>query len=115
MSALESGVNSLSNSMYRWKQLTGLILKVSSVLTLIASGPKSLRLLFPIFTVTGVRISALQVFSLALILHIFTCAEFSLWCFDITMLVQDAGVEIDPLGDLSTEVERKLGQLVLEK
>ena len=28
---------------------------------------------------------------------------------------QDAGVEIDPLGDLNTEAERKLGQLVLEK
>ncbi|KAI6679133.1 hypothetical protein NL676_033014 [Syzygium grande] len=30
-------------------------------------------------------------------------------------MLKDAGVEIDPLGDLSTEVERKLGQLVLEK
>lgn len=29
--------------------------------------------------------------------------------------LQDAGVEIDPLGDLNTETERKLGQLVLEK
>jgi hypothetical protein len=31
------------------------------------------------------------------------------------MFVQDAGVEVDPLGDLNTELERKLGQLVLEK
>ena len=31
------------------------------------------------------------------------------------MFVQDAGVEVDPLGDLNTEAERKLGQLVLEK
>lgn len=31
------------------------------------------------------------------------------------IIVQDAGVEIDPLGDLNTESERKLGQLVLEK
>ncbi|XP_030475496.2 aspartate--tRNA ligase 2, cytoplasmic-like [Syzygium oleosum] len=30
-------------------------------------------------------------------------------------MLKDAGVEIDPLGDFSTEVERKLGQLVLEK
>ncbi|KAL3747968.1 hypothetical protein ACJRO7_016739 [Eucalyptus globulus] len=30
-------------------------------------------------------------------------------------MLKDAGVEIDPLGDLNTEVERKLGQLVLEK
>ncbi|CAL9016648.1 unnamed protein product, partial [Prunus brigantina] len=30
-------------------------------------------------------------------------------------LVQDAGVEVDPMGDLNTEAERKLGQLVLEK
>ncbi|CAL5340623.1 unnamed protein product [Camellia sinensis] len=30
------------------------------------------------------------------------------------MLNQEAGVEIDPLGDLNTESERKLGQLVLE-
>ncbi|XP_044472368.1 aspartate--tRNA ligase 2, cytoplasmic-like [Mangifera indica] len=30
-------------------------------------------------------------------------------------MLKDAGVEIDPLGDLSTEAERKLGQLVLEK
>jgi hypothetical protein len=29
--------------------------------------------------------------------------------------VQDAGVEVDPFGDLNTESERKLGQLVLEK
>ena len=29
--------------------------------------------------------------------------------------VQDASVEVDPLGDLNTEAERKLGQLVLEK
>ncbi|EYU29913.1 hypothetical protein MIMGU_mgv1a018492mg, partial [Erythranthe guttata] len=27
----------------------------------------------------------------------------------------EAGVEVDPLGDLSTETERKLGQLILEK
>ena len=31
------------------------------------------------------------------------------------MCLQEAGVEADPLGDLNTEVERKLGQLVLEK
>jgi hypothetical protein len=30
-------------------------------------------------------------------------------------LLQEAGVEIDPYGDLNTESERKLGQLVLEK
>ncbi|THF93955.1 hypothetical protein TEA_002024 [Camellia sinensis var. sinensis] len=29
--------------------------------------------------------------------------------------LKEAGVEIDPLGDLNTESERKLGQLVLEK
>ncbi|CAL2253335.1 unnamed protein product [Prunus armeniaca] len=29
--------------------------------------------------------------------------------------VQDAGVKVDPMGDLNTEAERKLGQLVLEK
>jgi len=29
--------------------------------------------------------------------------------------LQDAGVEIDPFGDLNTESERKLGQLVSEK
>ncbi|KDP45573.1 hypothetical protein JCGZ_17180 [Jatropha curcas] len=29
--------------------------------------------------------------------------------------VQEAGVEVDPFGDLNTEAERKLGQLVLEK
>jgi len=29
--------------------------------------------------------------------------------------VQDVGVEIEPFGDLNTEAERKLGQLVLEK
>ncbi|KAK9266563.1 hypothetical protein L1049_021496 [Liquidambar formosana] len=30
-------------------------------------------------------------------------------------MLQDAGVNVDPLGDLNTEAERKLGQLVLEK
>ncbi|XP_054799386.1 aspartate--tRNA ligase 2, cytoplasmic [Prosopis cineraria] len=30
-------------------------------------------------------------------------------------MLKDAGVDIDPLGDLNTESERKLGQLVLEK
>lgn len=30
-------------------------------------------------------------------------------------MLKDAGVEVDPLGDLNTELERKLGQLVLEK
>ncbi|ESQ50911.1 hypothetical protein EUTSA_v10023019mg [Eutrema salsugineum] len=30
-------------------------------------------------------------------------------------MLKDAGVEINPLGDLNTESERKLGQLVLEK
>ncbi|KAG6608188.1 Aspartate--tRNA ligase 2, cytoplasmic, partial [Cucurbita argyrosperma subsp. sororia] len=30
-------------------------------------------------------------------------------------MLKDGGVEIDPLGDLNTEAERKLGQLVLEK
>lgn len=33
----------------------------------------------------------------------------------ICAFCQDAGVEIDPLGDLNTESERKLGQLVAEK
>uniref|UniRef100_A0A7N2RES1 aspartate--tRNA ligase n=1 Tax=Quercus lobata TaxID=97700 RepID=A0A7N2RES1_QUELO len=30
-------------------------------------------------------------------------------------MLKDAGVEVDPLGDLNTEAERKLGQLVPEK
>ncbi|QHO52398.1 Aspartate--tRNA ligase 2, cytoplasmic [Arachis hypogaea] len=30
-------------------------------------------------------------------------------------MLKDAGVEIEPFGDLNTEAERKLGQLVLEK
>lgn len=30
-------------------------------------------------------------------------------------MLKEAGIEIDPLGDLNTEMERKLGQLVLEK
>ncbi|CAB4307472.1 unnamed protein product [Prunus armeniaca] len=30
-------------------------------------------------------------------------------------LKKDAGVKVDPMGDLNTEAERKLGQLVLEK
>ncbi|KAL4531324.1 hypothetical protein Ndes2526B_g04550 [Nannochloris sp. 'desiccata'] len=30
-------------------------------------------------------------------------------------MLQDAGVEVDPLGDLNTEIERKLGKLVKEK
>ncbi|KAH0986350.1 hypothetical protein GBA52_013527 [Prunus armeniaca] len=30
-------------------------------------------------------------------------------------MLKDAGVEVDPMGDLNTEAERKLGQLVLEK
>ncbi|PON65615.1 Aspartyl-tRNA synthetase, archaeal-type [Parasponia andersonii] len=30
-------------------------------------------------------------------------------------MLKDAGVEVDPLGDLNTESERKLGKLVLEK
>ncbi|KAL4597137.1 hypothetical protein ACB092_12G214300 [Castanea dentata] len=30
-------------------------------------------------------------------------------------MLKDGGVEVDPLGDLNTEAERKLGQLVLEK
>ncbi|GLJ17295.1 hypothetical protein SUGI_0300190 [Cryptomeria japonica] len=30
-------------------------------------------------------------------------------------ILKDAGIEIDPLGDLNTETERKLGQLVREK
>lgn len=29
--------------------------------------------------------------------------------------LQEAGVEIEPFGDLNTEAERKLGKLVLEK
>ncbi|WZZ81631.1 hypothetical protein YC2023_102203 [Brassica napus] len=32
-----------------------------------------------------------------------------------TQMLKEAGVEVDPLGDLNTESERKLGQLVLEK
>jgi len=28
---------------------------------------------------------------------------------------QEAGIDVDPLGDLNTENERKLGRLVLEK
>uniref|UniRef100_A0A7N2N4Y4 aspartate--tRNA ligase n=1 Tax=Quercus lobata TaxID=97700 RepID=A0A7N2N4Y4_QUELO len=34
---------------------------------------------------------------------------------DGIQMLKDAGVEVDPLGDLNTEAERKLGQLVLEK
>lgn len=34
---------------------------------------------------------------------------------ELNSLAQEAGIEIDPLGDLNTEMERKLGQLVLEK
>ncbi|PRQ28099.1 putative aspartate--tRNA ligase [Rosa chinensis] len=30
-------------------------------------------------------------------------------------MLKEAGVEVDPTGDLNTEAERKLGQLVLEK
>lgn len=30
-------------------------------------------------------------------------------------MLKEAGIEIDPFGDLNTEIERKLGQLVLEK
>ncbi|XP_047322277.1 LOW QUALITY PROTEIN: aspartate--tRNA ligase 2, cytoplasmic-like [Impatiens glandulifera] len=30
-------------------------------------------------------------------------------------MLKEAGVEVDPLGDLNTEIERKLGQLVFEK
>ncbi|WRX13630.1 Aminoacyl-tRNA synthetase [Theobroma cacao] len=30
-------------------------------------------------------------------------------------MLKDAGMEVDPLGDLNTDAERKLGQLVLEK
>ncbi|OMO73501.1 Aspartyl/Asparaginyl-tRNA synthetase, class IIb [Corchorus olitorius] len=30
-------------------------------------------------------------------------------------MLKDAGMEVDPLGDLNTEAERKLGQLVLDK
>ena len=30
-------------------------------------------------------------------------------------MLKEAGEEVDPLGDLNTESERKLGQLVLEK
>ncbi|KAK9946148.1 hypothetical protein M0R45_011625 [Rubus argutus] len=30
-------------------------------------------------------------------------------------MLKDAGVEVDPMGDLNTEAERKLGQIVLEK
>ncbi|BFG41095.1 aspartate--tRNA ligase 2 cytoplasmic [Prunus yedoensis var. nudiflora] len=30
-------------------------------------------------------------------------------------MLKDVGVEVDPMGDLNTEAERKLGQLVLEK
>ncbi|KAK4489771.1 hypothetical protein RD792_000408 [Penstemon davidsonii] len=30
-------------------------------------------------------------------------------------MIKEAGVEIDPLGDLNTKTKRKLGQLVLEK
>lgn len=40
------------------------------------------------------------------------------WVFDgtcLTLFLQEAGVDIDPLGDLNTESERKLGQLVLQK
>lgn len=40
---------------------------------------------------------------------------FFLNLFKFDLHVQDAGVEVDPLGDLNTESERKLGQLVLEK
>lgn len=35
--------------------------------------------------------------------------------FSCSSASQEAGVEVDPLGDLNTESERKLGQLVAEK
>ena len=38
---------------------------------------------------------------------------FNLFVYVLDM--QEAGVEVDPLGDLNTETERKLGQLVFEK
>ncbi|KAG0479564.1 hypothetical protein HPP92_010422 [Vanilla planifolia] len=31
------------------------------------------------------------------------------------LLLQDAGIEVDPFGDLNTEAERTLGRLVLDK
>ena len=34
---------------------------------------------------------------------------------EFDLFFQEAGVEVDPYGDLNTEAERKLGQLVLEK
>lgn len=40
---------------------------------------------------------------------------FCYYYFKFDLLVQDAGVEVDPMGDLNTEAERKLGQIVLEK
>ncbi|XP_037495491.1 uncharacterized protein LOC105640246 [Jatropha curcas] len=42
---------------------------------------------------------------------IITCAGWKACAF----FVQEAGVEVHPHGDLNTEAERKLGQLVLEK
>lgn len=38
-----------------------------------------------------------------------------LYLFTYIVVLQEAGVEVDPFGDLNTEAERKLGQLVFEK
>ena len=35
--------------------------------------------------------------------------------YAIVSFVQEAGVDVDPYGDLNTETERKLGELVREK
>ena len=51
-------------------------------------------------------------FHLVLFFNPFTLFSFYVMFY---LLVQDAGVEVDPLGDLNTESERKLGKLVLEK
>lgn len=64
--------------------------------------------------VTFLWMSALEVVGPAVNLHaciakLFPCSS------NFTMLVQDAGIEIDYLDHLNAEVERKLGQLVLEK
>lgn len=61
-------------------------------------------------------------------LHFIAYAKTCMTCFQLQnffffccyylkfdLLVQDAGVEVDPMGDLNTEAERKLGQIVLEK
>lgn len=40
---------------------------------------------------------------------------FLVFAIEFNLFLQEVGMEVDPYGDLNTEAERKLGQLVLEK